>query len=66
MKEIDNVRPLLDIPSWINGISDTTKDGNIAKIAWNKLVEKFPTIPYIELKSERKNRKIEVWNGSLG
>lgn len=49
LKEIDNVRPLLEIPAWIQGICNY-KPGIEERIhaIWNDLVRQFFKIPFVK------------------
>ena len=51
LKEIDNVRPLIDIPLWINGVSlraKTTEIGKKIKKVWNEVVDGFLNIKFVK------------------
>lgn len=57
LKEIDNVRPLVDIPSWIMGVCRRTvspKAAEEVKKVWNNLVDQFLAIDFI--------KKHDTWN----
>lgn len=51
LRELDNVRPLLDIPSWIEGLLSRTCDdevrGEVMRI-WNQLADAFLALPYVK------------------
>lgn len=50
LRELDNVRPLLDIPSWIEGLLSRTCDaevrGRVMEV-WNGLVDAFLALPFV-------------------
>jgi UDP-2,3-diacylglucosamine pyrophosphatase LpxH len=50
LKEIDNVRPLLDAPSWVLMVSSRTSDPirHIIDAAWQKCVDDFFEIDFIK------------------
>ncbi|MFH1450292.1 MAG: metallophosphoesterase [bacterium] len=51
LKEIDNVRPLIDIPLWIQGVCQRAKSKEIAekvKEVWNNLVDDFLKIDFVQ------------------
>lgn len=57
LKEIDNVRPLVDIPLWILGVCRRTvspKAAEEVKKVWNNLVDQFLAIDFI--------KKHDTWN----
>ncbi|HHT9126322.1 MAG TPA: metallophosphoesterase [Candidatus Brocadiia bacterium] len=50
LKEIDNVRPLIDVPLWIHGAcrrAKTVEIGEKVKDVWNNLVDEFLKIPFV-------------------
>jgi UDP-2,3-diacylglucosamine pyrophosphatase LpxH len=50
LKEIDNVRPLLEIPAWIEGVCRhyaPASEGQVHAI-WNSLAEQFFQIPFVQ------------------
>lgn len=51
LKEIDNVRPLLDAPSWVLMVSSRTSDPEARRVindAWQKCVDDFFDIQFIK------------------
>lgn len=51
LKEIDNVRPLIDIPLWIQGAvrrAKSVKIGEQVKEKWNELVDRFLEIDFVK------------------
>lgn len=51
LKEIDNVRPLVDIPLWIQGTSQralSVEIGERVKEVWNDLVDDFLNIDFVK------------------
>lgn len=51
LKEIDNVRPLMIVPVWINGLlrrtcPDATAKG--IKCMWDRLVDEFLALPFVQ------------------
>jgi len=51
LREIDNVRPLVDIPQWIEGACRKAKskaNAEVAKREWNRLVDDFLRIPFVQ------------------
>ena len=50
LKEIDNVRPLLEIPAWIKGACRGYPGDIEAKVheVWNRLAEQFFHIPFVQ------------------
>ncbi|HEX9111941.1 MAG TPA: hypothetical protein VF845_10720 [Terriglobales bacterium] len=51
LKEIDNVRPLVTIPSWIEGLLRRTcseQQGKAVKEIWNGLVDRFLEIEFVK------------------
>lgn len=56
IKEIDNVRPVLDIPVWINGICKRSRSRNTAveiKEVWNHLVDDFLKLDFVKQHDKR-------------
>jgi UDP-2,3-diacylglucosamine pyrophosphatase LpxH len=57
LKEIDNVRPLLEIPAWIKGVCRRNRPGKESEVhdKWNDLVKKFFKLPVVKefAKTER-------------
>jgi len=49
LKEIDNIRPLLDVPAWIHGVCQRTPllEKAVHQV-WNDGLDKFFSIPFIE------------------
>ena len=50
LKEIDNVRPLVDIPLWVRGVCRRAKSveiGDRVKEVWNDLVERFLAMDFV-------------------
>lgn len=48
LKEIDNVRPLIDVPSWVQGACRRAEIGEQVKKIWDKLVDDFLKIPFVK------------------
>lgn len=51
LKELDNVRPLLDIPAWVLMLTREIRDSTLQRIvekAWQKCVEDFFNVPFIK------------------
>jgi UDP-2,3-diacylglucosamine pyrophosphatase LpxH len=51
LKEIDNVRPLIDIPLWIQGVcrrARSVETGEKVKDVWNDLVDDFLKIDFVK------------------
>jgi hypothetical protein len=51
LKEIDNVRPLIDIPLWIHGAcrrARSMETGERVKEVWNDLVDGFLKIDFVQ------------------
>ena len=50
LREIDNVRPLIDIPKWIEGICRTTTPEIAKKVkkVWDELAEEFLNIDFVK------------------
>lgn len=51
LKEIDNVRPLIDIPIWIQGVCRKAKNveiGERVKKAWNDMVDDFLNMDFVK------------------
>lgn len=64
LREIDNVRPLIDIPLWIHGAcrrAVSPKTGKKVKEVWNKLVDDFLKIKFV--KKHDKPWRMDVVDG---
>lgn len=56
LRELDNVRPLLDIPSWIEGLMSRTCDAEVRQEVmgvWNRLVDAFLELPFVQAHNAR-------------
>ncbi len=58
LKEIDNVRPLLEVPAWIQGVCNR-HSGTETKVhdIWNNLVDQFFQLDFVK---ERNHWKLEM------
>ncbi len=60
LKEIDNVRPLLDAPAWIDGLLRRTcpeEQAKRVKAIWDEMVDEFLRLPFLR---SRKPLKLEA------
>ncbi len=50
LREIDNVRPLLDVPGWLNDLLGrlcTREQGDQVKAIWNQIADAFLSLPFV-------------------
>lgn len=60
LKEIDNVRPLLDVPTWIDGLLRRTcpaEQAKRVKAVWDEMADEFLRLPFLH---SRKSFKLEA------
>jgi UDP-2,3-diacylglucosamine pyrophosphatase LpxH len=55
LKEIDNVRPLLEVPAWIQGVCNRYPGTeNLVHAIWNNLVDQFFQLDFVKVRNHWK------------